>query len=328
MGLNKQQYDQIIRGYELTRDKNRYISAERRKKVYAKIPPYRILDESLGGIASKRVRLAIEGDESALSDLHEEINKISIKKKLLLSDGGFPADFLDPIYDCPDCHDTGYITDPDGLKTKCHCFRDREIEILYDQTNIREALAENNFDALSYDFQEGEDLVHFKKAVKVCREFVQNFEQDYHNILFYGTVGTGKSFLSGCIANEIILKGRSVLYFSAEKLFEDLAYYSFGHEHKDELYDFYSDLYNADLLIIDDLATEVSNAFVSTQLFSCINERHLRKKATIISTNLNLDELRDRYSDRVFSRISNNYKLCKLVGKDVRLIKRDLAQVI
>ena len=147
-------------------------------------------------------------------------------------------------------------------------------------------------------------------------------EQDYHNLFFYGTVGTGKSFLSGCIASELLESGHSVIYFSASGLFDALARYAFDSRAKEALSGFYEDLYHCDLLIIDDLGTEMTNTFVASQLFSCLNERHLRKNATIISTNLSLEELRDRYSDRVFSRITSHYDLCKLTGPDIRMCKK------
>ena len=165
-------------------------------------------------------------------------------------------------------------------------------------------------------------MERFQKAVSISKDFVQNFKQDYHNLFFYGTVGTGKSFLSGCVANELLQKGYSVIYFSASGLFETLARYSFDANSKESLYDFYDDLYNCDLVIIDDLGTEMTNSFVSSQLFACLNERLLRRNATIISTNLSLEELRNRYSDRVFSRITSNYELCKLTGPDIRMSKK------
>ena len=156
----------------------------------------------------------------------------------------------------------------------------------------------------------------------LCRNFIKNFNQDYHNILFYGTVGTGKSFLSGCIAKELIDQGCSVIYFSSSSLFDMLARYSFDYKEKEALQDFCEDIYGCDLLIIDDLGTEITNTFVASQLFSCLNERGLRKKAMIISTNLSLEELRDRYSDRIFSRITSFFSLCKLTGQDIRICKK------
>lgn len=127
--------------------------------------------------------------------------------------------------------------------------------------------------------------------------------------------------MSGCIASELLQTGHSVIYFSASGLFDTLARYAFDSRAKEALSGFYEDLYNCDLLIIDDLGTEMTNTFVASQLFSCLNERHLRKNATIISTNLSLEELRDRYSDRVFSRITSHYDLCKLTGPDIRMCK-------
>jgi DNA replication protein DnaC len=188
-------------------------------------------------------------------------------------------------------------------------------------------ISHENFSTLSYDYYQGEDLERFKGAVKISKDFIEKFKQDYHNILFYGTVGTGKSFLSGCIASELLKDGVSVIYFSAAGLFESLARYTFDTKEKEALSAFYQDLYNCELLIIDDLGTEITNTFVASQLFSCLNERNLRSRSTIISTNLSLEEMRDRYSDRVFSRITSSYTICKLTGKDIRMIKKRASNI-
>ena len=135
-------------------------------------------------------------------------------------------------------------------------------------------------------------------------------------------MGTGKSFLSCCVSKELLERGHSVLYFSAAALFETLSRNSFSYKSKEELYNICEDLYNCDLVIIDDLGTELTNNFVATQLFTLLNERHLRKKSTIISTNLSLEELRNRYSDRIFSRITSHYEVCKLTGPDIRMQKK------
>jgi len=197
-----------------------------------------------------------------------------------------------------------------------------EISLLYEQSNIQEVIEKENFSTLSYEYYKGEDLKRFEDAVNMSKAFVAGFKKHYQNLFFYGTVGTGKSFLSGCIARELLSHGHSVIYFSANGLFENLARYSFDIKSKETLYNFNKDLYNCDLVIIDDLGTEVTNSFVTSQLFGLLNERHLGRKATIISTNLSLEELRDRYSDRIFSRITSNYALCKLTGPDIRIHKR------
>lgn len=322
MALSNRQYESIMRRYEQTRIENRHLMEERLQTVYEKIPEYRDLELSVGTAAVAKVRVLLEGDDSALSSMHTLVEDIQRKKRDLLTRSGFPSDFLDPIYTCRECQDTGYIETKDQLKQKCKCLRKQEIELLYAQSNIQNLIATENFSSLSYSYYQGEDLERFQGAVKICQDFVQNFVQDYHNLFFYGTVGTGKSFLSGCVANELLKNGHSVLYFSSAGLFELLAAYTFGAKEKETLYNFCEDLYNCELLIIDDLGTEMTNSFVSTQLFTCLNERHLRRKSVIISTNLSLEELRDRYSDRVFSRITSNYTLCKLTGPDIRMHRK------
>ena len=193
---------------------------------------------------------------------------------------------------------------------------------LPEQSNIKEFLEDNNFSKLDYTYHTGEGFEAFKRAVFVSRELVEKIDFEHKNILFYGSVGTGKSFLSGCIAKDVLDSGHSVIYFSAVSLFEALARETFDNKAKEDLYNFHEYIYNCDLLIVDDLGTEVSNTFVSNQLFSFINERNLRKKSTIISTNLSLEQISDRYSDRVFSRIINTYTACKLSGADIRIVKR------
>ncbi|MCM1541723.1 MAG: ATP-binding protein [Blautia sp.] len=322
MALTNSQYEAIMRDYERRRDINRSLLASRQKKVFSEIPGYEELADSVSTLSVDAAKMALSGDDQALPRLHESLKEISRRQKQLLQDAGYPADYLELVYDCPDCQDTGYISGAGGGKEKCHCFRQQEVSILYDQSNIREMISRENFSTLSYDHFQGEDLLHFKAAVSVSLNFVQNFKEDYHNLFFYGTVGTGKSFLSGCIANELIRRGHSVIYFSALNLFECLAYYSFDSKEKAKLHSFYEDIYGCDLLVIDDLGTETTNAFINSQLFACLNERQLRRNSTVISTNLNLEELQARYSDRIFSRLTSGFTFCKLTGADIRISRR------
>lgn len=319
MSLNNTQYDSIIRIYEEKQNKNRRLFEERRTYVYEHIDGYRELDDSISSISVAQGKKLLEGDDSALSDLKHLLQNLTDSKSSLLLSAGFTADYLEPVYDCPDCKDTGYINGE-----KCHCFKQAEISLLYEQSNISRILEQENFSSLSYDFYEGKDLTRFKHAVESCKKFIETFNYDYHNLFFYGTVGTGKSFLSGCVAKELIENGHSVIYFSAAGLFETISRLSFDYKNKEELHGMYENLYECDLLIIDDLGTELINSFVTSQLFSCLNERQIRKKSTIISTNLSLEELRNFYSDRIFSRITSNYELCKLSGPDIRIYKKKL----
>lgn len=316
MTLANSQYDAIQRSYDATQLKNRRILEKRRAEVYASCPAY---EETAGKVASLSVeygRRLLEGDPDAKKDYHEALSALSAQKATLLSDAGFPADYLEPVYDCPDCLDTGYT---DGRR--CHCFEQKIINFLYMQSNLRELLASENFSALSYKYYQGDDLANFKKAVETSLSFIKNFHSDYQNLLFYGAVGTGKSFLSNCIAREMLNQGYSVIYFSATGLFNLLSRYSFDAANKEMLYKTYEDLYNCDLVIIDDLGTELSNSFTNSQFFSFLNERHLRKKSVLISTNLSLEELKVLYSERIFSRLTSNFTFRKLSGPDIRTCK-------
>ena len=317
MSINNAQYETIARRYEERQLRNHKLLNERFEEVYAKSPFYKDLEDTLASVSVAQGKKFLEGDDEAISELKSIIRDIKEQKYLALVSAGFPEDYLEPIYDCPYCKDTGYINGE-----KCKCFKQAIIDMLYEQSNIKTLLKTDNFANLSYSYYQGEDLLRFKNAVETCQNFVKNFNSDYHNLFFYGTVGTGKSFLSGCVAKELIEKGNVVIYFSSTSLFETLSKNSFDFRAKEEFNHLLEDLYTCDLLIIDDLGTELTNTFVASQLFACLNERHLRKKATIISTNLSLEELRDRYSDRIFSRITSNFEVCKLTGPDIRMYKK------
>ena len=314
MPLTNTQYDQILHQYEEKQAKTRREMEQKLSYVYQHVPGYQDLAEAVASVSVAQGRKLLAGDEEALEDLKDTLAELSGRKAQLLKDFGLPENYLEPVYECPDCKDTGYI---DG--DKCHCFKQAMITLLYEQSNIQEMLRTENFNALSFEYYQGEDLSRFQNAVRTCQNFIKNFNSDYHNLFFYGTVGTGKSFLSGCIANELIKRGHSVIYFSALNLFECLAYYSFDSKEKSKLHSFYEDIYGCDLLVIDDLGTETTNAFINSQLFACLNERQLRRNATVISTNLNLEELQARYSDRIFSRLTSNFTFCKLTGADIRI---------
>lgn len=317
MALTNSQYNAILRLYEEKQNKNRHEHFHRQEEIYAKIPEYKQLEQQVSSVSLEQGRRLLDGDDEALLVLKKRLQQLSEKKASLLLSHGFAADYLAPIYDCPDCQDTGYINNQ-----KCHCLKQQMISYLYEQCNIKEVLEQENFSMLSYDYYEGEDLTRFQGAIKTCREFIRTFSSEYCNLFFYGSVGAGKTFLSNCVARELLEQGFSVIYFSAIHLFDTLAKNSFASKSREDLYNCYHDLYNCDLLVIDDLGTEYINGFTSAQLFSFLNERHLRQKSTIISTNLSLEDLRNQYSERIFSRITSHYDICKITGPDIRMYRK------
>lgn len=151
MALTNSQYEAIMRGYERTRDTNRSLLASRQEKVYREISGYEELADSVSTLSVAAAKMVLSGDDGALSRLRDSLKEISRKQKELLAGAGYPENYLEPVYDCPDCQDTGYTDGSGGRKEKCHCFRQQEISVLYDQSNIRETISRENFSTLSYD---------------------------------------------------------------------------------------------------------------------------------------------------------------------------------
>ena len=318
MSLSNSQYDAIMRSYEERRLANHHLLEERKKEVYEKIPAYRQLEQELGNISVEQSRKLIAGDAQALDVLHERIREIRARKESLLLENGFAADYLEPVYTCSICRDTGYV---DGKK--CKCLQQATIRVLYSQSNLEEVLERENFDNFSYEYYNDSDVEKMRQTVAECKAFVADFDKEYENLMLNGSVGVGKTFLTNCIARELLQTGHSVIYFTAFHLFETLAKYAFhSHEAGDDIEKIHEDIFTCDLLIIDDLGTEMTNSFVATQLFVILNERHNRKKSTLISTNLSLEELNDKYSERSFSRIFGYYKMLRIRIDDIRMAIR------
>lgn len=318
MAITQQQYDNIMKEYAQTQRRHRLALERKRDQVYAAIPEFHALEQSVPDMGRTALQLYLAGDTDAAASVREQITAVTARKKALLTEHGFPADYLEPTYDCPSCKDTGYV---DG--SKCQCLRRKETAIRYDQSNLAQLFAENNFSRLREDYYRGESLTAFRTAVKASREFIARFNKDYENLYFYGTVGTGKSFLSICIAKELMDQGVEVLYFSSASLFDHMADAAFGRGGSTGAQRSTNDeLYGCDCLIIDDLGTEMTNTFVLSSLFTILNARELARKSTIITTNLSLRELQERYSDRIFSRITTGFTICKLTGDDIRVIRK------
>jgi len=260
-----------------------------------------------------QAKLFLNGDDNAISDSKKLISGLINSKKELLAAANLSDDYLSLEYVCADCKDTGYID-----QNRCHCLKNAVINILYEQSGIREMINRENFSHLKDSYYQGKDLENFHKVVEKCKLFCENFS--YQNLCFYGTVGTGKSFLSGCIAKSIMDKGFSVIYYSATDFFKALTRQLFDRDNNND------DVFTCDLLIIDDLGTETNSEFLNSQLFSCLNTRHLNRKATIISTNLLPEDLSARYTDRIFSRIFSNFEHLLLTGPDIRMIKKRQAK--
>ena len=324
MPLSNSQYDEIFRKYDEKQLASQHQLERRTKDVYARIPALKEIDDAIATCSVEQARRLLDGDEVALVTLREKLSDYRRQKEQLLQEHGLTSDYLKPVYHCPDCKDTGYVNG-----RRCHCFEQAAINLVYTQSNLKEILERENFSTFSFDYYSADDinpvtgrssLETAKGAVAKCHDFIDHFDSTFFNLYLYGDTGIGKTFLSNCIAKELLDRGHSVIYFTAFQLFDRLSKGVFTRDEEALLS--HRNIFDCDLLIIDDLGTELSNSFTTSQLFLCINERILRQKSTIISTNLGMNQLADIYSERVLSRISSNYTLLKLFGADIRILKR------
>ncbi len=322
MALTNAQYNVIMREYEQQQAKDRSDQLNRLNEVYAAVPEIRRLDSETGTQAAGCARELIAGDEAAIDRFRENAARIRARRAQLLTQAGFPADYTEMRYRCSDCRDTGYINGE-----RCHCFEEARVRLLYDQSSLKHILEKENFSTLDEDIYDETPIPEYgmsrreymQNIIKQCRDFAENFPEGRNNLLFTGPTGVGKTFLSNCIARELIDRSFGVLYFVAQDFFEVLSRCRFGKDDEESAREAYRGILDCDLLILDDLGTEINSSFVSSQLFYCINERIEREKGTIISTNLTLKGLRDRYSDRVTSRLMSSYQMMPLYGADLRL---------
>ncbi len=319
MNLSAAHIDAIMREYDNQRLENMHALAERTNRVYDRFPEIQQLDEQISQLAeSYAVSFTNEGGMT-FAEYREKLSDLRMEKEALLKCFGVDPAELSMQYRCPDCQDTGYIGNE-----KCHCFQQQIIDEMYQQSNLREILKIENFSTLSYAYYDRENLEKMKVAIETCKKFAENFDKTFENILLCGTVGIGKTFLSNCIAKEVLDQGHSVLYLSAFQLFDLMAKNSFSGNGQKEasVAKQYPHIFDSDLLIIDDLGTELANSFTMAGFFLVINERILRKKSTLISTNLSPEEILTTYTERTASRIISNYTMLKLSGSDIRLKKK------
>jgi len=324
------QYEQIKRIYDDRRMKHEFELQNRKEKIMNEIPGMREEEQEVISSSMEYGKALIkcgnnpEMKAELMRKYKAKMLDLRLTKSKLLKEAGYPADYLEMTYTCEKCRDTGYCEkdsnsdNGNAEKEKCSCYRQLEVQFLYDSSNLKEWLKTNNFSVMSRDYYSGESLEQFDHAVETCHAFINNFNSDYRNLLIYGTVGTGKSFLTGCITKELIEKGCSVVYYSSIQLFQKISSYYYEKD-KYPLNELYKLLFECDLLVIDDLGAELVNDFIRSQLFSILNERFLRQKSIVITSNLGYENLREKYQDRIFSRIYKEFEYIKLSGRDIRM---------
>lgn len=328
MGLSKKHYREIMFQYDKTRMRNQQLLDARFNALSEELPTLKeihdkIIDISMEQAKSDLLHPELSEDNDAK---YQKLRLDLIEKKLnLLEENGYPRDYLSPIYQCKDCKDTGYIG-----RMPCHCFTRQETQILYENSNLMQILDKENFDTFDSSYYR-DDVIdenlqisprqNIIRVKDMCVDFVNHFDDVYDNLIFYGNTGVGKTFLTHCIAKELLDSSHQVLYLTSKQLFDILEKNRFRRDNEAYVNEQIAYISSSDLLIIDDLGTEVSNSFTTSELFHFVEERHAQEKSTIFSTNLSFGELRDRYSERLFSRFTGYYHFFMIVGDDIRIHK-------
>lgn len=306
---------------EAIRQKNREELKRRKEEIFEKVPGYRENKNELVSLLDLTMKML--GNKEAIEQLKENISNNMDSAEALLLENGYPGDYLDEIFDCSECKDTGYI-----MNKKCRCFEELLKDAAREKSNLNyvmETKNAENFDLSIFsdekidgDISPRENMRDIYAAIK---HFIRNFDSsETKSLCFFGDTGLGKTFAASITANELLNRGYSVLYQSASKFFEIFEDYKFNR--RDSFYDLESvinDIYDVDLLIIDDLGSEFSTNYTISALFEVVNKRLINNKKIIITTNLDIVGLNENYTGRIASRISGDFEILEFLGEDVRL---------
>lgn len=317
-------YQEILESYRAEQDKHKAERKNRKTLLYEKYPRFAQIDLKMSQISaqiSKTVLKSPNNTEELLRQLKVELDALKSEKSVLMTDLNIPVDYLEMQYTCKKCKDTGFVEH----STRCSCFKQKLISRAYAMSGIEKLLEKQNFNhfnlsVFSSNILPKEQLTqrdNMKKILSETESFVSSFPNG-RNLFFYGSSGLGKTYLCNCIAKDLLDKGYSVIYQTPFSIISILERKAFTEKNNPFVQMAYEQLFNVDLLIIDDLGTESANTFTISEFYNIINTRIQNEKSTIISTNIKLSELVSFYNDRIDSRIKGHYNLIKFFGPDIR----------
>lgn len=328
MKYNKELYREVKREYDAKRLNHLNELDRRREEVYQKCPQIREIEEEIERNGMRLTQMAIRGNgdvEREIEAMARQNAMLVEQKKRLLRTCGYAEDYMTNAWDCPDCEDKG-----EKDFAFCHCFQKRMLEKTYERSNMAQMLREQSFDRVRLDYysdraEDGEEgvspRVQMKHIVSRCYRFANGFGKEaQQNLFMFGPTGQGKTFLSSCIAKTVMDQGYSVMYQTAGTLFSliaDSKFSSYDAPIKNEV----ENLYQCDLLIVDDVGTELITQYTVSAFFELLNSRIVSGKKMVLNSNLSLKELQDIYSQRIASRIAE-FEILRFIGKDdIRLMK-------
>ena len=299
----------------------------RRESVFRRQPRLRQIEEELGSTMSRIITSALRHGTDpgpAVEVLREENLRIQEEKRQLLDQMGLPQDCLDEKPACALCGDTGYRNGQ-----VCRCLRQYYAREQQKELSRMLDLGSQSFDTFSLDWYPQEYDSSFgssarenmEKVYDICADYAHQFGKRPGNLLLFGAPGLGKTFLSAAIAREVSGNGWSVVYDTAGRIFQRFEAQKFTRE--EDAGDDVDRVLNCDLLILDDLGTEMTTAFIQSALYQIVNTRLMEKKSTILNTNLMPGEIARRYSPQLASRIEGEYQLLPFFGEDIRKLKKE-----
>lgn len=276
-----------------------------------KYPDIAEIDKELSAVSSRIIgAMRSENCESEIESIKERNLCLQEARRQKLLSYGIPEDYDTPVFFCPVCSDTGY----DG-KTFCSCVIKMCAVDAYLSSGLGKALLDQTFENFSLKYYGGKSRDDMSDVLDTCLDYANNFGTGA-NLLLTGGTGLGKTHLSSAIAQKVIDKGYTVIYESAQTVFDAFESVRFGRGNDDT-----SKYLTCDLLIIDDLGTEFSTQYTAAVLYQLLNQRLVNGKSVVLSTNLGGKELLKRYGERIYSRLLGSFDTCVFSGNDVRLIK-------
>lgn len=300
----------------------------RREAIFARQPRLREIDAELRSTMSRIIAKALrQGTDPApaIRCLRDENMSLQAERKNLLAGMNLPEDALEQKPACALCGDSGYRGE-----AVCRCLRSYYTQEQSKELSRMLDLGNQSFDTFSlewysttYDGNLGESAREMMETVyDTCADYAHQFGKRQGNLLLFGAPGLGKTHLSAAIAREVSEKGFSVVYDTAAHVFRCFEDQKFSREGDDALDSDVDRILSCDLLILDDLGTEMTTTFVQSALYQIINTRLIEKRATIISTNLAPQQLAQRYTPQIVSRLEGEYEILPFAGEDVRKQKK------
>lgn len=328
---NNDTVKELLKEYEKKR-LNAVAEAESKKQsLYNKYPELLEIENKLHTLGISTAKYILNNNDSSyLANLKAEIEKLKTEQANIFKKLNIDEAYLKPNFECDSCKDTGFVSQ-NYQTVMCTCLKQKLLNIEYNKSNIFNLDKENfsNFHLNLYSDEINKEKYNSnispKENIKVIKNFAEKFIEEFDNpnsknLLFTGNTGLGKTFISNCIANEVLKSGKTVLYQTAPVMLDSIIDYRFGKKNSQNILDY---IYSVDLLIIDDLGTETTNSMKSTELFNIVNTRLLNNSShitkTIISTNLNINDLPKAYDERMLSRFIGYYNICRFFGEDIRL---------